>query len=178
MEAHLAIVENATKKKKKDMVILPSAPAAKNGKYASIDPDYGNNFVSACCLAKLSNKYNQCNGCFTLLSMEYNLCHDCYSDEAHHLRHKERSHLLIPDVRCSSVNHFIGETEKCCCKSKKEPCLDCKKCPWCVCGCHKINHAALLALWCTGIRFIVEGSGKSCTWPVYGAIAKFLRNIF
>jgi hypothetical protein len=132
VEAHLAILENATKENT-DIVMLASPPAAANGKYASIDP-YGNDFGCECCSAELSNIYYQCDGCFTLLSMEYNLCHGCYSDEA--LRH-ERSHLSTRDERCSSVNHFIGETEKCCCESKKGLCLDCKKFPWCVCGCHQ-----------------------------------------
>jgi hypothetical protein len=49
VEAHLAIAENATKKKKKDMVMLPSAPAAKNGKYASIDPKRSWQFVVTPC---------------------------------------------------------------------------------------------------------------------------------
>jgi hypothetical protein len=134
VKAHLAILENATKEKK-EIMMLASASAAKDGKYASIDP-YGNDFVCQCCSAELSNILYQCDKCFTLLSTEYNLCHGCYSDEVH-LRLEERSHLSTRDEPCSSVNHFIGEKEKCCCKSKWASCLECKKCPWCICGCHQ-----------------------------------------
>jgi hypothetical protein len=120
VKAHLAILENATEANK-NIVGLASAPRAKNGKYASIDP-YGNDFVCQCCSAELSNILYRCDGC-----MEYKVCHPCHSDEAH-LRNKDWCHLSNRDEPCSSMNHLIGENEKCCCETNS-PCLECKK--WC-----------------------------------------------
>jgi hypothetical protein len=156
VEAQLAILQNATKEKK-EIVMLASAPAAKDGKYASIEP-YGNDFFCEFCSTELSNVYYQCDGCFTLLSMEYNLCHACYADEVHR-RLKERPHLSTRNESCSSVNHFIGEKEKCCCRSKSASCLECKKCPWCVCGCHQ-KFTLICRFWdeqgCRSLLKIVE----------------------